>query len=68
MYNYTEMFCFRLIMTYFIFIGKGLPGDSGPSGAKGGQVRRDSDKNFINLLNFETFYRDRYIYSPQGSN
>lgn len=41
---YTEMFYFRL--TYFIFIGKGLPGDSGPSGAKGGQVRRDSDKKF----------------------
>ena len=44
MYNYTEMFYFKL--TYFIFIGKGLPGDSGPSGAKGGQVRRDSDKKF----------------------
>ena len=41
---YTELFHFRL--TYFIFIGKGLPGDSGPSGAKGGQVSRDSDKKF----------------------
>jgi len=41
---YTELFYFKL--TYFIFVGKGLPGDSGPSGAKGGQVRRDSDKKF----------------------
>ena len=41
---YTEMFYVRLI--YFIFIGKGLPGDSGPSGAKGGQVRRQSDRKF----------------------